>query len=114
MSVYLPMAVGLRRAKEMSLTGNFVDAHEAHRLGLVNHVVAHEDLLGTARAIATDIVGNDAVAVRQVKQLFDENARLAPGEALARTVATFGAAPVDAGEIERRRRTVVDRGRSQR
>ena len=45
MSVYLPMAVGLRRAKEMSLTGNFVDAEEAQRIGLVNHVVPHDELL---------------------------------------------------------------------
>ena len=114
MSVYLPMAVGLRRAKEISLTGNFVDAHEAHHLGLVNHVVAHEELLGTARALASDIVGNDAVAVRQVKQLFDEGARLPVGEAVAHARAMFGGVPVESNEIERRRRAVVDRGRSQR
>ena len=113
MSVYLPMAVGLRRAKEMSLTGNFVDAHEAHRLGLVNHVVAHDELLGTARALATDIAGNDATAVRQMKQLFDEGARLSVGEALAHARAVFSALPVDPDEIERRRGAVVDRGRAQ-
>jgi len=111
--VFLPMAVGLRRAKEMSLTGNFVDAHEAHRLGLVNHVVAHEELLGTARALAADIAGNDATAVRQMKRLFDEGARLPVGEALAHARVVFSALPVDPDEIERRRGAVVDRGRAQ-
>jgi enoyl-CoA hydratase/carnithine racemase len=42
MSVLLPEAVGLRAAREMSFTGNFVAAAEAHRLGLVNRVVARE------------------------------------------------------------------------
>lgn len=114
MSVYLPMAVGLRRAKEMSLTGNFVDAHEAHRLGLVNHVVDHEGLLGTARALASDIAGNDATTVRRLKRLFDENARIPVGEAVAHARAVFSGLPIDPDEIERRRRDVVDRGRSQR
>jgi len=114
MSVFLPMAVGLRRAKEMSLTGNFVDAHEAHRLGLVNHVVAHEELLGAARALATDIAGNDATAVRQMKRLFDEGSRLPVGEALAHARVVFSGLPVDPDEIERRRGAVVDRGRAQR
>ena len=50
MSVNLPQAVGLRKAKEMSLTGNYIDAAEAHRLGLVNVVVAHADLLQRAGA----------------------------------------------------------------
>jgi enoyl-CoA hydratase len=45
LSVRLPQAVGLRAAKEMSFTGRFVDAAEALRLGLVNRVVPHQDLL---------------------------------------------------------------------
>ena len=40
MAVLLPQAIGVRRAREMSFTGNFVDAGEALELGLVNHVVA--------------------------------------------------------------------------
>lgn len=39
LSVLLPQAIGIRRAREMSFTGNFIDAHEAKELGLVNHVV---------------------------------------------------------------------------
>ena len=44
LTVLLPQAVGVRRAREMSLTGNFMLADEALAFGLVNHVVAHEEL----------------------------------------------------------------------
>lgn len=67
-TVQLARIVGLPRAIEMSLTGNFVAADEALRLGLVNHVVAHEDLLTVARGLAADIVSNDQVGVRKLLQ----------------------------------------------
>jgi enoyl-CoA hydratase len=113
MSVYLPMAVGLRRAKEMSLTGNFVDATEAHRIGLVNHVVGHDELLSTARSLAVDIAANDGPTVRHLKGLYDHNAALSVGESIAHEQAVFREYRVDFDEIERRRAAIVDRGRSQ-
>jgi enoyl-CoA hydratase len=67
-TVLLAQSVGLRRAIEMSLTGNFVPADEAERLGLVNHVVAHDELLPFARALAADIVSNDQIGVRRLVQ----------------------------------------------
>ena len=45
LTVLLPQAVGLRRAIEMSTSGNFVDARTALEWGLVNRVVAHDDLV---------------------------------------------------------------------
>jgi hypothetical protein len=48
-----------------------------------------------------------------MKQLLDENARVSVGEALTRTVERFGTVPVRSDEIERRRRAVVARARSQ-
>ena len=51
LTVLLPQAVGLRRAKEMSTSGNFVDARTALQWGLVNRVVAHDDLVSTCRAL---------------------------------------------------------------
>src|SRR3954454_8744366 len=41
LTVLLPQAIGVRRAREMSFTGNFLSAEEAFHLGLVNHVVSH-------------------------------------------------------------------------
>lgn len=65
-TVLLAQTIGLRRAVEMSLTGNFLTADDALRLGLVNHVVPHQDLLPTARRLAVDIVDNDQVGVRRL------------------------------------------------
>jgi enoyl-CoA hydratase len=114
MSVFLAMAVGLRKAKEMTLTGNFVDASEAHRLGLVNHVVPHDELMAFAHGIAVDIAGNDGPTVRHLKQLYDHNAHLTVGDALAHEREVFRTYQVDFEGIEQRRRAVVERGRSQR
>lgn len=117
LTVLLPQAVGLRRAREMSATGNFVDAPTALAWGLVNHVVSHEDLLPRARALGTDIASNDGRAVRTIYATYDEGSLLAPGEAWqveARTAAAWQGAGLDPAEIEARRRAVTDRGRSQR
>ncbi|NKZ11372.1 enoyl-CoA hydratase [Mycolicibacterium septicum DSM 44393] len=61
LTALLPRAVGVRKARQMSITGEFVDAHEALRLGLVNQVVHHDDLLRTVMAIAHRIPANAAV-----------------------------------------------------
>jgi enoyl-CoA hydratase len=113
MSTFLPQAIGYRRAKEMSLTGNFLGATDALAAGLVNHVVAHDDLLPTAHRLAADIAGNDQAAVRALKRLYDENAKLTGAEAVANELRTFASWRFDAGEVERRRAGVVDRGRAQ-
>jgi enoyl-CoA hydratase len=65
-TVLLAQSIGLRRAIEMSLTGSFMTADEARSLGLVNHVVPHDELLPFARALAGEIVSNDQVAVRKL------------------------------------------------
>lgn len=113
MSVFLPQTVGLRKAKEMSLTGNFINAREARELRLVNHVVAHEDLLPAARRLATDIAGNDQQAVRNLKQLYDRGSKLSVADSIALEQERFRNFRVDPSEVERRRATVVERGRGQ-
>jgi len=70
LTVLLPKAVGVRRAREMSFTGNFMLADEALAFGLVNHVVPHADLIPTARRLALDIIGNDQPGVRQIRSTY--------------------------------------------
>ena len=97
----------------MSLTGNFIDAREALEFRLVNHVVAHDELLPTARRLAADIVGNDQQAVRNLKQLYDRGSELNVGERDPLEQERFRNFRVDPSEIERRRSAVVERGRGQ-
>lgn len=81
LTALLPRAVGVRKAAEMSITGNFVDAAEALRLGLVNHVVPHGELGSFARDLAHDIVGTGAVA--EVLDLYRRGDGLPLADALA-------------------------------
>ena len=64
LSVRLPQKVGIGLARRMSLTGDYLSAHDALRAGLVTDVVSHEELLSAARAVASAIVGNNQGAVR--------------------------------------------------
>ena len=57
----LPRAVGVRKAAELSITGNFVDAEEALRIGLVNHVLPHDALLPFTRKLVAEIAPTRAV-----------------------------------------------------
>jgi enoyl-CoA hydratase len=61
LTALLPRAVGVRKAAELSITGNFVDAREALRIGLVNHVVPHAELMAFTRALVDDIAPTAAV-----------------------------------------------------
>lgn len=72
LTVLLAQAIGVRRAREMSFTGNFLTADEAFHFGLVNHVVAHEELLPFCRRLAADICGNDQPGVRQIRATYAE------------------------------------------
>lgn len=113
MTPLLPQAVGLRRAKEMSLTGNFVDAEEALRLGLVNHVVPHEELVPTAMELAHDVAGNDQRAVRRLRRNYDLAAEGTLADATRLEREEFVAWEVRFDEVERRREGIVERGRRQ-
>jgi enoyl-CoA hydratase len=113
LTALLPQAVGLRKAKEMSLTGNFIDAAEAHRLGLVNHVVPHEELMPTALRLAGDIAAGDPRTVAALNDTYRDGAALPLGEACALERARFKDWKFQPGDIEARRAAIADRGRSQ-
>ena len=77
-SVRLVERVGLARAKEMALTGRFLTADEAFAWGLVNHVVAPQDVLLRVRTMAQDLIKSDPAHVRRYKALLE---RVAQGPA---------------------------------
>jgi len=118
LTVLLPQAIGLRRAREMSLTGNFVSAADAHAWGLVNHVVPHDELLPTARRLARDVCGVDQRGVRAVLGTYRQVGMVAGAEGLAieqRRGREFQreAGGFDPAEVERRRQAIIERGRGQ-
>jgi enoyl-CoA hydratase/carnithine racemase len=116
LTVLLPEAVGLRRAREMSATGNFVDAATALAWGLVNHVVPHHELLPFARQLGAAITSSDGRALRTLFDTYQRGALVSGAEAWRleqEAAAAFHGGPVDPAQIERRRTAVVERGRSQ-
>ncbi|HJN53292.1 MAG: enoyl-CoA hydratase-related protein [Pseudomonadales bacterium] len=64
----LPRAISLCNALWMLYTGDRIDAEEAHRIGLVNRVVALPELMSTAEAMAQKILEAGPVAVRAIKE----------------------------------------------
>ena len=63
----LARLVGMGRAKELIFTCDNIDANEAYRIGLVNKVVAKEELMDTAKAMAAKIISKGSYAVSIAK-----------------------------------------------
>jgi enoyl-CoA hydratase/carnithine racemase len=68
----LPHLVGLGKAKELVLTGDFIDAFEAQRIGLVNKVVASEDLMTESMAMAEKIASRSPLATSLSRTALDQ------------------------------------------
>jgi enoyl-CoA hydratase len=116
LTVLLPQRVGVARAREMSVTGNFVDAATALQWGLVNHVVPHAHLVPFARQLALDTTTIDQRAVQRMLQTYEEvtSATVREGWEIELSVSTeWEGTGYDPGAIEARRQAIVDRGRSQ-
>lgn len=68
----LPRLIGKGRAKELLFTGDMIDAEEAYRIGLVNKIAAHQNLVETAREMANRILLRGPVAVTLCKAAVNE------------------------------------------
>ncbi len=83
LSQKLPRIIGMGRAKELSLTGNFLSAAQAERWGLVNRVLPDAELLPAARALARDMLTALPSMLPAMKRVMDDGYALPFGEAMA-------------------------------
>jgi enoyl-CoA hydratase len=115
LSQKLSRLIGISRAKELSLTGNFLDAQTAERWGLVNRVYKAEDLLPAAVQMGHDMAGCQPDMLRKYKQVIDEGFATSFGDGLRMEVARSAehAAGVTAESVEEARKAVTQRGRGQ-
>jgi enoyl-CoA hydratase len=116
LTVLLPQRVGVARAREMSVTGNFVDAQLAFDWGLVNHVVPHDDLLRFCRQLAADCRSVEQLGMRRMLATYEENSLTTAAEAWViedRVSREWEGTGFDPEEIERRRAGIIARGREQ-
>ncbi|MDO8392356.1 MAG: enoyl-CoA hydratase [Actinomycetota bacterium] len=114
LTVLLPQAIGVRRAREMSFTGNFLLADEALAVGLVNHVVPHDELIPFTRQIARDISGNDAAGVREIRATYAEITTDTAGwQTEAGNAARWQREMFDPSKVAARRAAIQERGKTQ-
>lgn len=115
LSQKLSRMIGVSRAKQLSFSGNFLDAETACAWGLVNSVVPADELMTHAKALARDIASVDSGMVATYKKLIDEGYAMSFGDAMAHEHAFSSAANarVSAEEVEARRLAVIERGRGQ-
>jgi enoyl-CoA hydratase len=116
LSQRLPRIIGIQRAKELSLTGNFLDAQTAYAWGLVNRVVAPEQLLPTCKALARDILSTEPKTRREIKRLIDAGWGTTFSEGMRLELEAsrdHSRKEVTAERVAARRTGIQQRGRSQ-
>ena len=114
LSQKLSRLVGISRAKEISLSGNFVDADQAERWGLVNHVYAPDELVPAALKLAEDMTKTQPVLLKTYKEIIDDGFATTFGEGLKLEIrkSVEHAKSVTAESVEEARKAVTQRGRT--
>jgi len=112
----LPRRVGMAWAREMSLTGNFVDAETAGRIGIANHVVPHDDLLPFTLALARAIADQDRSMVAMMRDDWNATTGVTIDEArrIHAEFQTRSQSNRSGADIASRRDAVLARSRQQR
>jgi enoyl-CoA hydratase len=115
LSQKLSRTIGIMRAKELSLTGNYLSAEQAEAWGLVNRVVASAELLPACRRLAADMRSCVPEVMRAYKRLIDDGCATtyADGLRLETVRSREHARTVTAETIAARRADVQARGRQQ-
>lgn len=86
----LPRLVGRGRALQLLMTGEMIDAQEAFRIGLVNRVVAPDQLLPAATAMIQQMLMNAPLGIAACVDVLDRGLEMPLDDALALEATTFG------------------------
>lgn len=115
LSQKLSRLVGIHRAKEISLSGNFIDARISCEWGLVNRVFGPDALLPAAVTLAEQIASAPADKVQLYKRLIDDGFAKSFADALTLETETSARAniAVSSEDVEKARMGVMARGREQ-
>lgn len=115
LSQKLSRLIGIHRAKEVSLTGNYLSAQRAEQWGLVNRVVEPDELMACCRSLAEDMLSCVPDVLKGYKKVIDAGFAVGLGEGLEieRKVSREHAKSVTPEQLAARRIGVQARGRSQ-
>ena len=116
LSQKLPRLIGMSRAKEISFTGAPVYAEQAYEWGLVNHVVAADQLMRKAETLAEDMCACVPHILKQYKPLIDDGYSMPLRDAMVweEQQAIESAKQATAHIIEQRRQAVLEKGRGEK
>jgi enoyl-CoA hydratase len=116
LSQKLSRLIGIHRAKELSFSGNFLDAHTAAAWGLVNRVVPADTLLEVALKLALDIANAPPAGVQTYKRIIDQGfaETFADGMRLEQRLSSAANAAMTPDAIAANRDGVMARGRTQK
>jgi enoyl-CoA hydratase/carnithine racemase len=78
----LPRAVGLVKAAELLMTGDFIEASEAERIGLYNRVVPRDYLATTTRELAEKLAHGPALGIAKTKEMLNREMHMGLDSAL--------------------------------
>jgi len=115
LSQKLSRLIGISRAKELSFTGNYLDAETAERWGLVNRVYKAEELVPAAMKMAHDMCSTQPVLLKKYKALIDDGFGMSFADSMKEEVkrSIEHANSVTADAVEEARKQVTARGRDQ-
>lgn len=82
MTATLPLIVGVPKALELAMTGEMIGAEEALRIGLVNKVIPHEELMSEAQALAERLADAPPISLSFIKRAIYRNVHMSFSEAM--------------------------------
>ena len=99
-NIRLPRIVGITKAKEMLMTGRMIDSKEAYRIGLVNSVVAQEELMNEVDAYCEDLLNKSMNVLDLIKHAVNYGSEIDLRSAAQYEAALFGVISATEDKVE--------------